>query len=64
MAMPKAMRITVPEDDVLDLKNRLAKTRFPDQLEGVTWEYGTDITYLKVESPLACLALPEARLPP
>ena len=38
----------VADSDLADLKERLARTRWPDQLEGTTWEYGTDSTYLKV----------------
>ena len=36
------------EDAVLDdLKQRLAQTRWTDQIEGSGWDYGTDATYLK-----------------
>ena len=36
-------------DDTLleELQERLARTRFPDQLDGVGWDYGTDLEYLK-----------------
>jgi hypothetical protein len=35
-------------DDVLrDLRARLAQTRFPDELEGAGWDYGTNLAYLK-----------------
>jgi len=35
-------------DDVLDdLRERLARTRFPDQLEGAGWSYGTELGYLR-----------------
>jgi microsomal epoxide hydrolase len=30
-----------------DLKARLARTRFPDQLSGVDWDYGTNTDYLR-----------------
>ncbi len=30
-----------------DLRDRLARTRFPDQIEGVEWDYGTELEYLK-----------------
>jgi pimeloyl-ACP methyl ester carboxylesterase len=39
--------IKVSDGELDDLKERLARTRWPDQLPGTTWEYGTDITYLK-----------------
>lgn len=36
------------EDEVLaDLKRRLAATRFPDQIPGTGWRYGTDLDYMK-----------------
>ena len=43
----KPFKIEVPEAVLNDLRERLAKTRFPDQLEGVGWSYGTDLSYLK-----------------
>ena len=42
----RAMRISVPDVDLIDLRERLSKTRYPDQLLGTTWEYGMDIKYL------------------
>ena len=36
------------EDAVLDdLRTRLRATRFPDQIEGTGWEYGTPVPYLR-----------------
>ncbi len=36
------------DDTVLeDLRGRLAATRFPDQIEGTGWEYGTPIHYVR-----------------
>lgn len=36
------------EDKVLrDLKERLEKTRWPDQIEGTNWEYGVPLAYMK-----------------
>ncbi len=40
-------RINIPDPVLRDLKDRLARTRLPDQLENVGWDYGTDIAYLK-----------------
>ncbi|MEQ1728915.1 MAG: epoxide hydrolase, partial [Vicinamibacterales bacterium] len=40
-------KINVPDAVLRDLKGRLARTRFPDQLENVGWDYGTDPAYLK-----------------
>ena len=36
------------DDSVLeDLRSRLARTRFPDQIEGTGWEYGIPVDYLR-----------------
>lgn len=40
-------RISIPDAVLTDLKERLGRTRFPDQLENVGWRYGTDPAYLK-----------------
>jgi pimeloyl-ACP methyl ester carboxylesterase len=40
-------RIAVPDAVLTDLKERLSRTRFPDQLEGAQWDYGTNLTYLR-----------------
>jgi pimeloyl-ACP methyl ester carboxylesterase len=40
-------RINVPESVLKDLKERLARTRFPSEIEQSGWEYGTNLAYLK-----------------
>jgi pimeloyl-ACP methyl ester carboxylesterase len=40
-------RIQVTDAVLADLKQRLARTRFPDEIRGSGWDYGTDLTYLK-----------------
>jgi microsomal epoxide hydrolase len=36
------------DDSLLDdLRERLARTRFPGQIEGAGWDYGTDLAYLQ-----------------
>jgi pimeloyl-ACP methyl ester carboxylesterase len=40
-------RIAVPEDVLVDLRTRLARTRFPDEIPGSGWRYGTDLAYLR-----------------
>ncbi len=40
-------RIRVDDPTLDDLRLRLARTRFPDQIEGTGWEYGTPIDYLR-----------------
>lgn len=39
--------VEVPETVLIDLRERLARTRFPDQIEGSGWSYGTDLGYLR-----------------
>ena len=33
-------RIEIPQGDLDDLRSRLARTRWPDELQGVGWDYG------------------------
>jgi epoxide hydrolase len=40
-------RIEVPQADLDDLRARLERTRWPDQLDGVGWEYGIPLGYLR-----------------
>jgi microsomal epoxide hydrolase len=40
-------RVEVEEKVLEDLRQRLAATRFPDQIEATGWELGTDLAYLK-----------------
>lgn len=44
---PAPFRIDVPDAVLIDLKERLSRTRWPDQIPGTTWEYGTDISALQ-----------------
>ncbi len=39
-------RIDVPQATLDDLRERLARTRFPNEIEGVQWEQGTPLAYL------------------
>jgi microsomal epoxide hydrolase len=40
-------RSEIPDAVLDDLRERLARTRFPDELNDADWSYGTDLTYLK-----------------
>ena len=40
-------KINVDDDVLEDLRLRLERARFPDQLNGVGWDYGTDVGYLR-----------------
>lgn len=39
--------IAIPQDQLEDLQRRLESMRMPDQISGVTWEYGTDLAFLQ-----------------
>jgi pimeloyl-ACP methyl ester carboxylesterase len=39
--------VDVPEAVLDDLRDRLARTRWPDQIPGSGWGYGTDLAYLR-----------------
>jgi epoxide hydrolase len=43
----KPFWINVSEEDLEDLRRRLARTRWPDELPGVGWRYGVPVGYLK-----------------
>ncbi len=43
----KPFRIAVDAAALRDLKERLARTRFPDQIEGAGWDYGVELSYMK-----------------
>jgi pimeloyl-ACP methyl ester carboxylesterase len=40
-------RIDIPQADLDDLRDRLAKTRWPDALPGQEWDRGVPVAYLK-----------------
>jgi pimeloyl-ACP methyl ester carboxylesterase len=39
--------IAVPDSDLADLTERLARTRWPSEVTGSNWHYGTDLSYLQ-----------------
>ena len=39
--------IKAPEETLADLQHRLARTRWPDEISGSEWGYGTNLAYLK-----------------
>ncbi|MFC4013887.1 epoxide hydrolase family protein [Nonomuraea purpurea] len=43
----RSFRIDVPQQDLEDLRTRLAMTRWQDQLPGTGWERGVPLDYLK-----------------
>jgi pimeloyl-ACP methyl ester carboxylesterase len=45
--MPRSFKLSVPDSAIADLRERLARARYPDQAPGEPWAYGTDVGYLK-----------------
>ena len=43
----RPFRLDVPQADLDDLRERLARTRWPDELPGAGWEAGAPLGYLK-----------------
>lgn len=39
--------IAIPQATLDDLRERLARTRWPDEVNGAEWDYGTNLAYLK-----------------
>ncbi len=44
---PDLFTLKIAEAGLDDLRDRLARTRLPDQAPGESWAYGTDVAYLK-----------------
>jgi pimeloyl-ACP methyl ester carboxylesterase len=44
---PEPFRLEVPQAVLDDLRQRLARTRWPDAVEGAGWSYGADLGYMK-----------------
>ena len=44
---PRPFRIEVPEATLADLRERLARARWPDQAPGAEWAFGTSLAYMK-----------------
>src|SRR5919204_3577384 len=43
----RPFRIDIPQADLDDLADRLARTRWPDEPPGVGWDYGVSLPYVK-----------------
>src|SRR5688572_5465338 len=44
---PRPFTVRVDDEALVDLRERLARTRWPDEVPGSGWRYGTDLTYLR-----------------
>ncbi len=45
--MAEPFRIDVPEEDLVDLRRRIAATRWPDAVDGAAWDYGSNLGYMR-----------------
>jgi len=43
----KPFTLRIPDQAIADLRERLARVRYPDQAPGPPWSYGTDVAYLQ-----------------
>jgi pimeloyl-ACP methyl ester carboxylesterase len=44
---PQSFQLRIADSAIDDLRERLARTRFPDQAPGAPWAYGSDVAYMK-----------------
>jgi microsomal epoxide hydrolase len=44
---PQAFTLDIPEREIADLRQRLARARYPDQAPGPPWAYGSDLSYVR-----------------
>src|SRR5450432_4188828 len=40
-------KINIPQATLDDLRERLARTRWPDEVQGAGWDYGTNLEYMR-----------------
>ena len=45
--MPEPFRVAVPDEALADLRARLTHARWPNEIVGAGWDYGTDLGYLR-----------------
>ena len=47
MTTPRSFTIRVGDDVLVDLRARLERVRWPDEIPAGDWRYGTDLSYMK-----------------
>jgi epoxide hydrolase len=47
VARVQPYRVNIPQANLDDLRERLSRTRWPDELQGVGWSYGVPLDYLR-----------------
>ena len=54
----RPFRIDIPQADLDDLRERLARPRWPDEPPGAGWAYGSDVGYVKPgDHVITCLSV-------
>ena len=43
----RPFRVDIKEDVLTDLRERLKRTRWPDEIPGSGWDYGSNLAYVK-----------------
>jgi hypothetical protein len=43
----KPFKVNISQEVIDDLRQRLSNTRWPDEIKGADWSYGTNLGYLK-----------------
>ena len=43
----RPFHVSVPDEALADLRSRLARTRWPDELPGAGWSYGVPVTRVR-----------------
>ena len=56
-------KLNISQATLDDLRERLARTRWPDEVEEAGWDYGTNQDYLKSLAAYWQHQLPKARVP-
>lgn len=44
---PKPFKVHIPDSVLTDLKDRLSRTRWPDEIPNSGWAYGANLAYMK-----------------
>ena len=43
----QTFKVQIPQETLDDLQERLARTRWADEISGAGWDYGSNLNYMK-----------------
>ncbi len=43
----RPFKVNIPQPALDDLRARLARTRWPDEVDGAGWDYGANLAYMR-----------------